>query len=385
MSKVQYKHLDLDGASLIQRRHKRQVVPPGMWAVNNFLQSPSDNSLTLRPDFVLGNRNVKGMSGDLVLQTTNKFPDLLNSISGVYGSSDLVYFTSYIPWGVDKTTGIDAILSDSFSTGTCTAVAGSFAVTFAAVAGGSANIDFREIFWRGCILKIEFTAGDEYYLIDKIPTADEAAETATVYTTMPVETSEAAVSYAIYYNHNPWRAASNKLQLDQFGGAIIYCSPDISTSVAAVNVCGPFYSNVTENDWSYGYTKREDYTYTQNNPSEDAKLSLATNGTNWIFAEGSGSTVLKKTLDITANDTWTEVEFADLTVTVPQPNADDVAGDITGILPQLHQTQPGLVGPDRYVALQPVLTVVLHGQSKQILPIMARNVTLLHMMGLQLQ
>ena len=325
MSKLQYNHIDLSGATLIQRRHKRQVIPPGMWAVNNFLQSPSDNSLVLRPDFVPINTDIKGMSGDLTLQTTNKPLDLLNSVSGVYGSTDLIYFTTFVPWGLGKTTGIDEILSDSFETGTCTTTAGSFSVVFASV---GAN-DFRQLFWRGCILEIKFGGGTEWYLIDKIVTASVAGQSATVYTTMPVTTGDAGVSYAIYYNHNPWRAEANKLQLDQFASAIIYCSPGTKGGIASRDICGPFYSNVTESDWNYGYTKLEDYAVTSDSPSSNPKLTLATNGTNWIWAEKTGDISFRKTLDITSDDTWTEVDLDDVTWTIPQPNGDDVVTSVS--------------------------------------------------------
>ena len=98
MSKLEYKHIDLDGATLVQRRHKRQVTPPGMWSMDNLYISRSDGNPSLRPDFKQANDDIYGISDDAIVQESAGVPDILNSVSGIYGTNSLAWFTSYIPW-----------------------------------------------------------------------------------------------------------------------------------------------------------------------------------------------------------------------------------------------------------------------------------------------
>ena len=184
MSKIQYKHLDLDGASLIQRRHKRQVVPPGMFAVTNMYLARSDSTRTLRPDFVMADSRVYAISADATLQESGYVPDILNTASGIYGSERLLYITSYIPW-----TTIDGIPSAamlSFAAGTATAVDGSNTVLFETLGTEGApptNVDLDQKTWRGALLEID---GDgHYYVVDKVIASDTVEHTATVQLAAP--------------------------------------------------------------------------------------------------------------------------------------------------------------------------------------------------------
>ena len=149
-----------------------------MWAVNNFISSKSDNSIGLRPDFYPHNVYVRGMSADLNLQTNDDTLDVLNSVTGVYGSTDVVYFTTYIPWG-SKSGAANDIICTTMSTGRAFAAADSFSVTFTEL--GTYDIDQK--WWRGCIL----VADGDYYVIDRVYASDDTAETGTVILTMPTQ------------------------------------------------------------------------------------------------------------------------------------------------------------------------------------------------------
>ena len=185
MSKIQYKHLDLVGASLVQRRHKRQTVPPGMWAVDNFISGRSDNALTLRPDFKQENTNIFGISSGLQLQNFDETKDILNSVHGIFGSDSLVWFTSYVPWGVYETSGFEQILSSTMTTGRAMAADDSYTVLFNSLGA----YDIRKKWWRGCIL--EFNGDGNYYLINDILSGHASNGTGNVSLTMPAQSDYA--------------------------------------------------------------------------------------------------------------------------------------------------------------------------------------------------
>ena len=420
MSKIQYKHLDLAGASLIQRRHERQTIPPGMFGATNLLPSRSDTSLSLRPDFVQENTTIFGVSSGLQIQNFDETLDSLNIVHGLYGSDNLIWFTSYIPWGYYGTAGAEQILSSVMETGRASGTDNSYSVSF----NNLGSYDIRIKWWRGCLL--EFNGDGNYYVLDSIFAGDPSAQTGTVVLTMPTQsdysneidylgaaykwtssggganeyyleltgggdptaidpvevllddvslvkgtvgsladetwgygdgdtlgydtvyiadaTGDPDVSgvtlvgrqghtYTLYRTHNSMRANNNKLSIDEFAGALIYCSPTIEDNFSAEDVCGPFYVNVTESDWQYnvnGYTSTQDLVSGSDENYLNYNYGLATTGTSWIVLPWADVNGFYRTLDITDDNTWSWFDFADLTWNLPQPNTDDVfPGDPT--------------------------------------------------------
>jgi hypothetical protein len=180
MSRLQYRHIDLDGSSLVQRRFKRQVVPPGMWAVDNMFLSRSDNNPTLRPDFKQYDDAIYAVSDAAILQESGGVPDIVNSVTALYGSDRLVYLTTYVPW--TNISGVPSIASESYTTGTATASNGGMSVAFASLGSG---IDLHHKAWRGCLLEIN---GDgNYYIVDKVTSSTPGSEEGTLNLIAPTE------------------------------------------------------------------------------------------------------------------------------------------------------------------------------------------------------
>ena len=145
MSKLKHTYIPLDKATIVDRRHQREVQPPGMVNLENFIPSRSDSSPTLRPDWRYTSDNVYGISSVLTLPETNTIRDALNSVNGLYGSSQVTFFTTYVPYGNDD--GTYRVLSGTHSKGTVSGTAGS-----PIVSGIGTNV--LEKAYRGSIMKI---------------------------------------------------------------------------------------------------------------------------------------------------------------------------------------------------------------------------------------
>jgi hypothetical protein len=160
-------------------------------------------------------------------------------------------------------------------------------------------------------------------------------------------------TYALWYNHNPYRATDTKMVIQtgdsSTATAIMYCTPTFRDDFSAADICGPFYTNVTESTWNYSGITYRDYSATGTSPDQDY-LSFATNGTTWMHIDTSltpqsGSTVLYSTTNnIGSNDSWTDYTLADATWTIPQPSGDDVISGIAFKSVQRNTTRGYLCG-----------------------------------------
>jgi hypothetical protein len=145
MSKIEHTYIPLDNATTIMRRHQREVQPPGMVNIENFIPSRSDASISLRPDWWYTTDIIYGASGLVSLPSTSILRDVLNSANGLYGSNQLTYFTTFIPYGIDN--GVWRILSGTHGVGTVTADDGQSVVT-------GTDTAFLEFAHRGAIIAI---------------------------------------------------------------------------------------------------------------------------------------------------------------------------------------------------------------------------------------
>lgn len=428
MSKIQYKHLDLSGATLVQRRHKRQVAPPGMWAVTNMIASPSDKAIGIRPDLYEFGEDILGLSGyenGVITQNFDETLDILNSAAGIYGSRKVIYFGTYAPFGLYD--GDYRFLSDSYTTGKAIADSGSYDVKLYDVS----TINIKQKTWRGAAFEIN---GDgRYHIVDEVLAADDALQTATIRLRAPTEAdynaNEVNISdvatykwtasgggtneyycellaggdpslttpprvtldgadategtvgaladhewgygdgdtlgystiyfadatgdpdgsgvallagygydYALWYNHNPYRATDTKLNIQtgdsSSATSIIYCSPTFKDGFSARDVCGPFHANVTEGEWTYGDDTESFVSSGVTAGAADVTnyKTFATNGTTWMGVDSAASldeTFFKTTTDIKDQTSWTSYAPNDVVITHPQPNTDDVMTAIT--------------------------------------------------------
>ena len=349
MSKLEYKHLDLSGASLVQRRHRRQVTPPGMWSVTNLISSPSDNVISMRPDFQQIPESLIAMSGyenGVITQTLDPTLDILNSTAGIFGSSRTVFFGTYMP--ISYLDGEWKIGSDSYAgiggAGTATATSGSYDVDFATVD------DMRRTSWRGQLLEINDDG--RYYVVE------EAIDADTLRLKSPTEAAYTADSFKLYYNHNPYRAWNTKLNIQtgrtSTASAIIYSAPTFLDNFSAADISGPFYTNVTEAELFYEFMLFDASSSSEFNSSHQNNEMLnrmATNGVIWLHVNFAGGTPRSENLwsttqDIMADETWTSYDFDRSVWTYPRPNGDDV---LTGIAPygMVRNSVRGLLGYGR--------------------------------------
>ena len=282
-------------------------MPPGMWSMDNMYLSRADNVPTMRPDYLMDGESIYAVSDDAILQESGGIPDIVNTITGIYGSDRLMYITSYIPWA--SISGIPAMAMDSYTTGTATAASGSSTVDFAALGVG---IDLDQKTWRGALLEID---GDgRYYVVDKVTAAVPGSQTGTVQLVAPTEAAYSGDTYELFFNHNCYRAAFNKAEVQQNGAYLIYGTPDIADQIGVEDITGPFYGQATETDWEYGGHVYYDTSGISNDDTSGQQYTLATNGTSWInviYGPGTEHEAYWITTNITVDNTWTSVLMDD--------------------------------------------------------------------------
>jgi len=232
---IEYLYVPLEGATLISRKHVRDVKPPGMTLLKNAFLSRSDSSITIRPDFDDIAEDIYAVSSALIPVTANLGKvEYLNRVMGVQGSDDVIWFTTKIPYGpIDGTL---TWMSDSYSDGTISGTAGSTTIT------GSSTAFLANV-WRGCIM--EFNGDGKYYVVSKV-NSDTSLEL-----TVPLADAYAADTYESFYVHSPYRS-NYRLNVQQYTSGIIYCSPSIG-AMSAEDICGPFYASASESDWNYSF------------------------------------------------------------------------------------------------------------------------------------
>ena len=180
MSKLKHTYVALDNATIVARRHQREVDPPGMVDIINFIPARSDASLTLRPDLWYTKETIYAISSVISLPESNTLRDALNAATGLYGSEQVTFFTTFVPYGNDN--GTSRVLSGTHSDGAVSGAAGQSEVS-------GVGTKFLEKAYRGAIMRVDpvgtnFTAGayrfedsgsgtDEYYL-EKIGGASPA-------------------------------------------------------------------------------------------------------------------------------------------------------------------------------------------------------------------
>jgi len=173
MPNIKYHYISLGDATIIQRRHPREIEPPGMVNIENAITSRSDSSITMRPPWVRVYDDVYGFSSVLNTDDTAELRDAVNSATGLYGSGQVLFLTSYIPYGINS--GSPAVLSDTHGNGSCSLIEGENTVV-------GTNTDFYKRVYRGAIVRFEglntsytgapylwliSTNTDEWYMTDQ--------------------------------------------------------------------------------------------------------------------------------------------------------------------------------------------------------------------------
>jgi hypothetical protein len=290
MAGLEHKHFPLEGMTLVSRKHERDISLPGMTLVENGLVARSDSTGTLRPDFDPADENIVAITDAGSIGCTTK--DYLNSVSGIYGSSSLVWFTTYVPYS--KKTGTDlTIISDTYTTGTVRGTSGQSIVT-------GSGTSWLQNAYRGMLLEINDDG--VYYVVDRIDSDTLITIDSTLSATYAGDT------YKLYYNHNPY-LTDYSLNVQHYIGEMIYSNPTINDTINPDNICGPWHSLASEDYGTYAPFWWEDDTIVGTGVENWTSSSLAYSGTKYIRINEStipaGLGDLATATTIESDDTWT--------------------------------------------------------------------------------
>jgi hypothetical protein len=235
-----YSFVPLNKATLVQRRHPKEVQPPGLVAFDGMLSSRSDATPTLRPDFSHYNYGIYNY-GDTVKYGPEEEKDWLNHISGQFGSDALMFFTRHVA-GIssDPTEGVTPTMTVKNDTktqadwGTVTGVQGSRTLTFAT--GNCLN--GADAIWPGCMISL--TDSGEVYLIEKVVSAT------VVQTSFPLATAVTNSDFVCTRSHCAFRG-DYAVHAEPYWAGLVYHGPtNLDEGWKAQYVHGPLTSLATE-------------------------------------------------------------------------------------------------------------------------------------------
>ena len=178
--KMEHTYVPFDGASIIERKHEREIKPPGFIDLENFIPPRSDSSPTLRPDIWGVNDFVYSIESLINFNNVTPISDTVIAATGLSGENQLLYFTPFLTWGSND--GSYEILSDVHTDGN---VSGSVGDT--TIRGFSTA--FHEKAYRGAVLKLvplgtpEFS-GAPYRFVDS--TYDASLQIFSGYDDVPI-------------------------------------------------------------------------------------------------------------------------------------------------------------------------------------------------------
>lgn len=252
---LKYHYIPLEGATMVERKHPREIAPPMMTSIENMILSRSDNTLTLRPDFEVSTE--KCASGTYAFGNgTHAYDDYLNSVTGLYGSDNLIFFNSFFPLdaSVDKTlgtyTGVEhsTVISRPIDSGTTTAAvtSGSNLVTTS-----DTDINMNQKAYRGaCIVFDDDTTTGRFWPIRKV------IDKQTIALEDVADFTNAATEFTIYQSHGA-ELQDQKFHVEQFLSNTIYGCPSNSSNLPSNKVIGPWAASITEteNDDAYELTE----------------------------------------------------------------------------------------------------------------------------------
>lgn len=231
MSGLNYTYIPLDSATLIQRKHPRDVSPPGLVEASNIYISRSDKTISLRPDldniaeYVLA-LGSKLKNGDV---TETEF---LNSVVGLYGTGELVWITSTVPVGSDNREIKCSILESAGTTVTVSGISDITSSTYLCTLSEDDVINANTEVWSGCYIKF----ANNYYLyrISSISSTTEFY----IDEYPGIVLSE---EFSIYRPHNILNSGY-KANIQTFGSNLIYGIPCGLYNSEIDRIAGPFYS-----------------------------------------------------------------------------------------------------------------------------------------------
>lgn len=245
MAGLKYTYIPLTNATLVQRKFDRDVIPPGMVVLKNYITSRSDNIPTLRPDIKddssIELKAYRTLLADGSLSATDEY---LNSAFGLYGNDNLIFLTSRFP--IDNSTDVtlgqysgieySTVISKIIDSGTATA-----AVTDGSpylVNSDSSQINLNTKAWYGACVK--FDSDTSYFPIRLVTDKSNLVLEA------PVDFTDGTAAFSIVQSHCPANAGY-KFHTELFLGNSIYNTPIFDAPFSTQRMSGPFAGNITEN------------------------------------------------------------------------------------------------------------------------------------------
>jgi hypothetical protein len=252
MAGLKYTYIPLQNATLVERRHDREVTPPGLVTLKNFISSRSDDVPTLRPDIIddatIKVKAYRTLLGDGTLTTTDEY---LNSAFGLYGGENLIYLTSRFPLdnSTDVTLGTysgieySTIKSKLIDNGTATAHFNDNNENV--VISDSTQINMNQKAWYGACILID---GDTTYYPIRLVT-----DKSTVVLESLSDVDNSTAAFKVLQSHCP-ENDGYKFHTELFLSNSIYNTPIFANPFSTQRMSGPFIGNITTETDYIDYT-----------------------------------------------------------------------------------------------------------------------------------
>ena len=272
MAGLAYTYIPLENATLIQRRHPRDVKLPGVVEFNNLYISRSDDSIALRPDFEPTTEEIMAL-GTRLKDGSVDAVEFLNSAIGLYGTGEIVWITSPLVISGDGRDIKSSILGSgsttiSLSTDDREQIDESEEPTnYLLEMSSDAEINALEDIWAGCYILIGDDPDRNFFRISSIK------DSTSFYIDDEPEFAVSGNSFTIYRTHNIVNSVY-KANLQVFGSQLVYAIPSITDNSFPNNIAGPFYT--TSIDGSSA-SASQSYALSFNDSLTDSIVNSSTN------------------------------------------------------------------------------------------------------------
>jgi len=319
---LQYTYVPLEGATLVERKHERDIVPPMMAEVKNMLLSRSDNSITLRPDWGVASDRPKAYGQALELAGTED--DFLNTVTGLYGTDNRIFFSSFFPMDesndpVSSTAQVHStiISKQKLSDGTTARVtSGSKEVI---MSDNTFNINQEA--WQGCVIVFDDDANQKSWVIERV------LDDTTIILETAADFTDTTTEFTVFQNHN-YRNDGYKFHVEQFLSNTLYNTPHIDDDASLLRITGPWAASIVVTDESDSFTVSKSLVTQASSrvrvsDGEMTRKVIAGGDTVVINAglsgDADGDDKIAYSIDPTTEDNWTLQELDD----TGRQNADE--------------------------------------------------------------
>jgi len=228
MSGLKHAYFPLTGATMVMRRHDRELTPPNLKVIENALISRSDEAITLRPDLYQIEEDVLAEGRRVKYGINDEPDDYLNSAHGLWGSDSATFFTRFSAMTADSTGS--TLIHSEYGTGTVSNSASSKTLT------GSGTSWLQNV-WSGCYMHI--ASEGKYYLVDSVDSNTQ------ITTTAPIQDAHSGSTYTIYQNHCALNT-NRRLNIQSYSSGLVYNAPPNTNVVDASRAHGPLSSLISE-------------------------------------------------------------------------------------------------------------------------------------------